>query len=516
MELDELLEDKPTAADPLDIDDVLEGPPAAADQVVLNVPKPRRPPARGPPPPRVHEVRLPHFRDPPPHVKPYVTNACYYANQIALITREGAREKRGIVVNDSNIYIMGDGARVEQTIPLTQVEAMLMQDVLTPKPLGISKEWQTHVILQLRESPDLFFALADDKKHDPATGATYGDRIPELEAVLAELLRAYEVDLLVCSLTEEESLQHLLKRTVTDVGMRRECGEVLAYRTVLTAALKGLLKQDARIVEQRNKIEASGASHNVTSLLKEIELIEGKNEVMASALDQASASLNRCQSKARELRVLLDVKEKEIQAEVGTRLAAQQGEIIARQALEYELMTVAHQTEMRHLSLLRDFLQASLARCRKSPVVAVAELEAELAELQRLKRATLLRKGETTAKLAEARRSLIAAKAALQQATEEVAVLRQLPPGEPVPPNFNRELAPTFLPVRLAQDRLENQSAGAEVNVASHGNMHARGAKATALVLPDDEDDDIDLVPLRRRRPPDNAHPNVLVDEDDL
>ncbi|ESL07716.1 hypothetical protein TRSC58_04591 [Trypanosoma rangeli SC58] len=367
MELDEFLADKSPVTDPLDLDDALERPSAAGAPSVLDVPKPRRPPAKGPPPPRVHPVQLQFLREPPPHVKPYVTNACYYANQIALIIREGTREKRGIVINDSNIYIMGDGARVEQTIPLTQVEAMIMQDVLTPKSLGISKEWQTHVLLHLRDSPDLFFALAYEEKHDPTTRGTAGGKIPALEAVLAGLLWAYDVDLLVCSLREEESIQQLLKRTVTDMGMRRECDEILAYRTSLTTVLKGLMGQEAQLVASCNKVEAASASQAVRTLLKEIELIEGKNEVMKSALDQAGVSLDRCLSKERELREFMEVKEKEIQAKVDARLAAQQSEIIARQALGYEIMTSAHQTEMRHLRLLRDFLQASLERCRNVP-----------------------------------------------------------------------------------------------------------------------------------------------------
>ncbi|RNF08190.1 hypothetical protein TraAM80_03046 [Trypanosoma rangeli] len=517
MELDEFLADKSSAADPLHLDDVFERPSAAGAPSVLDVPKPRRPPAKGPPPPRVHPVQLQFFRDPPPHVKPYVTNACYYANQIALITREGAREKRGIVINDSNVYIMGDGSRVEQTIPLTQVEAMIMQDVLTPKSLGISKEWQTHVLLHLRDFPDLFFALAYEEKHDPTTRAAVGSRTPALETVLTGLLWAYDVDLLVCSLREEESIQQLLKRTVTDVGMRRECDEILAYRTGLTTVLKGLLGQEVQLVASLNKIRVASASQAVRTLLKEIVLIEGKNEAMMSALDQASASLDRCLSKERELRESLEVKEREIQSKVDARLAAQQSEIIARHALDYEIMTSAHQTEMRHLGLLCDLLQASLERCRKSPAVTVGELETELAALQRLRQAVLLRKGDATEKLAEAKRSLIASKAALQQAKEEVDVLRQLPPGEPVPPSFNRGMAPTFLPVHLSQSQLESPSADLEETVAPQSSVRAGDAKGTAVVLLDDDDDDdnIDFISLPEQLSA-NTHPNLLVDDDDL
>ncbi|EKF27053.1 hypothetical protein MOQ_009233, partial [Trypanosoma cruzi marinkellei] len=538
MDLDDILgENPPAAVELVDIDDILGDPPAAETQntnpmppasapnenlaevpFFLDVPKPRRPPAKGPPPPRAHTVQLQFFRDPPPHVKTYVTNACYYANQVSLINPDGSREKRGIVLNDSNIYVMSSGAKVEQTIPLTQVEALIMQDIMTPKSLGISKEWQTHIVLQLRDFPDLFFALPDDKKNDPATGGTYGEKIPVLEVVLAELLRAYDVDLLVCSLREEESIHHLVKRNVTDTAMRRECDEILAYRTSLTATLNDLMRHDSRLVMNCNEIEVSGASQTATTLLKEIELIEGKNEVMTAALNQANVSLSRCLSKENELRTSLQTKEKTVQEEVERRVAAQQGEMIARQALEYELMKVAHQTEMQHLKILCEFLQARLERSRRSPAVTAAELESYLAELKRLKQSVLSRKAEATKKLAEAKRRLVDSEAALQNVTNEVAVLQKLPPGAPIPPDFNRELAPTFLPVHLPQKQLGDQSAGVDVNAPSH--MSSRSSKKfsntqeTAVALPDDDaDDDICLEKPSKQQQARNQS-NIILDDD--
>ncbi|EAN83783.1 hypothetical protein C3747_59g132 [Trypanosoma cruzi] len=536
MELDDILGDNPPeAVDLMDIDDILGDPPAAGTQntnpaapasapnesliempFVLDVPKPRRPPAKGPPPPRAHTVQLQFFRDPPPHVKTYVTNACYYANQVSMINRDGSREKRGIVLNDSNIYVMSSGAKVEQTIPLTQVEALIMQDIMTPKSLGISKEWQTHILLQLRDFPDLFFSLPDDKKNDPTTGGTYGEKIPVLEVVLAELLRAYDVDLLVCSLREEESIHHLVKRTVTDAAMRRECDEILAYRTSLTATLNDLMRHDSRLVTNCNEIEVSGASHTATTLLKEIELIEGKNEVMTAALNQANVSLNRCLSKEHELRGSLQAKEKAVQEEVDRRVAAQQGEMIARQALEYELMKVAHQTEMQHLKLLCEFLQARIERCRRSPAVTVADLESYLEELKRLKQSVLSRKAEANKKLAVAKRHLVDSEAALQKVTNEVAVLQKLPPGTPIPPDFNRELAPTFLPVHLPQKQLGDQNAGVDVKAPPHMSSSKKisNAQETAVVLPDDDDDDDICLEKPPTQQPARNQSNIILDDD--
>ncbi|ORC86826.1 uncharacterized protein TM35_000251220 [Trypanosoma theileri] len=533
MDLDDLLGADPPQTDPLSIDDVLGSPvkPTTTGGVEeettdatarlteeVSIPKLRRAPAEGPLPPRVHPIPLSHFKDPPPHVKPYMTNACYYANQVSLIQHDGSRLRRGIVISDSHLYIMTPEAQVERAVPLLLLEALYLQDIPTVKVLGMSKELQTHMLLQLREPPDVLVAFAS------------GDSLPPPDTVLAALLNTHDVDLPISrsAVNSNIDIRRLTAWSVTDTVARQTCAAIHAHRTNIIAALNAARQRSAALAEERDKRTAAleAAIHATAAVARETAVVVRKNEAMTSALQQAATSLERCRAREQELRAALHAQQQQRQARVRERAAQQQGNDIIQHALEHELMRDAHRGEMRHLKLRRDFLLR-----RKSICDAVkpgqqaknnADLEGLMKDLTRMRRETEKRREATAEALSEAKKRLAESKGVLKRVTEEVAVLRQLPLNEPIPGNYNREMAPTFLPVLLPEGSEENQGDVGEVNIPP-----ATGAKnekkAAAVIVVDDDDDDDDDLPLlpaatnqQSKQPPANTKPTIQFDDDDL
>ncbi|KAH9584052.1 hypothetical protein LSM04_004067 [Trypanosoma melophagium] len=271
------------------------------------------------------------------------------------------------------------------------------------------------------------------------------------------------------------------------------------HRTQLAARQRNIA-----LMEERNKRAAAveTAVNTAAAIARETAVVARKDDAMSTALQQAATSLERCRTRERELRV-----------------AQRQGSDIAQQALEFELMREALRGEMRHLKLRRDFLQRRKSVRDVAQPEQQAELEALVRELARLKRETEKRKDGAAEALREAKRRLAESKAVLKRVTEEVTVLRQLPPSGPIPDNYNREMAPTFLPVLLPEGGSEeNQGDMGEVNVPAATQAKNEKEKATAIVVDDDDDLDL-LVPTRKqqsKQQPVNTRPTIQFDDDDL
>jgi hypothetical protein len=420
-------------------------------------------PAKEPPPPRtkIGKPSIEPLTEATPALQPFLAgNVTYFARFIAVVDREQKRLRRAVTVTDTQLRLMQEDCTQDRVIPITSLVGVVCQNVLISRRLGMSKEWETHILVQVSNERDLFFSLVKD---DQNMTVEKTDIVNALSAMCA----TYGMALPVSHLREDENIESMVKWHNVEDKMRKQYGEILAYRTELSLELSQRKKLLASLELNITGLKNSTAGQAVRDIHDEITQVQEGLEEFKRKEAAIIETKHEVAKQRSELLAEIAREDAKRAAAVRETLESSAQEELMRQVAEYELMKNSHKREVDKIAAVT----AVCDRCLSSrgglrgpddgaaagaavTFNGVSQISTRISVLED-EESFLLEKIAQRSEahvlkvraVAEAKRRLDEAKRSLTVIVEEINLIKATGPGEELPSTVTRESAPVFEPV---------------------------------------------------------------------
>ena len=493
----------PTAGAAFD-DDLLFGGPTAAAQPsapVGTAPSARtneQPAKEAPQRTKVAPVSIPALTETCAALQPFLAgHVTYYARFVSLVDKDQKRLRRVVAVTDTHLRVVQEDCTCDRSIPLTSVIGITCQNVLVSRRLGMNKDWETHILVQIGPERDVFFSLCKDEQNPAA------QQVDVVNALCA-LCLTYGMALPVSHLREDESIDSMVKWTNTEDKLRKQYSEVLAFRTELTQELNTYKKQLASLELSVTGLKNSTAGQAVKDINEEIHQVELAIEDFTQKQESLDASKQETSKLHSQLVAELAREDSKRAAAVKETLEASSQEELMRQVAEYELMKHAHKREVDKISAVTSVCERRVASRSAQTYSGVSQLTTRIAQLEDEESFVLEKMTQRSEAhvmkvraVGEAKRRLEEAKRSLTLIVEEINIIKTTPAQEELPSTVTNESAPTFEPVVVEAPTFSMapaQPSVASLTTASSSNAAPTPTTAPAQSKPPinlDDDDDI-------------------------
>jgi hypothetical protein len=401
-----------------------------------------------PPRKKVSEPKIPPITETTPALQPFLAgNVTYFARFVVQIDREQKRLRRVLTVTDTHLRLLQEDCSIDRVIPLTSLIGIVCQNILVSRRLGMNKDWETHVLVQVSSERDVFFSLCRDDQN-PTTQSV------DVVNALCAMCMTYNFALPVSHLREDESIESMVKWMNTEDKLRKQYSEVLAYRTELTHELNMQKKLLANLELNITGLKNSTAGQAVRDIKEEIHQVEEAIE----DFKQKQATLEASKLETAKLHAQLVA---ELAREDGKRAAAvretlesSSQEELMRQVAEYELMKNAHKREVDKISAITSVCDRRLASRSSQAYNGVSQLTTRISVLEEEEEFLLEKVAQRSEAhvmkvraVAEAKRRLEEAKRSLTLVVEEINIIKVTSASDELPSTVTRESAPVFEPV---------------------------------------------------------------------
>lgn len=525
MDLDELLDAPPKVAagpprdDLNDLDDLISGGPARhKDPVTLDddfLGEPRRvtgsmvsfdsstsaeigadvAPSR--PPPVAPKPKIaPLAEAPADKLKPFMTPNTYFVRFVALYDAELKKTRAVLHLTDTHVQLIQPSTmQLTRSVPIQRVIGILRQAVEVSKAFSFTKGHELHMVLQVDNERDVYLSLSFDQENGGSASSL------DIVKTLSSLSMAHGVALSVSELTQDESIEALVKWSDGEDKIRRQLSETLAYRTELQVELQSISRMGGQMATSIETLKGSSAAQAADDLMKDMESIRKTMSEFASKLGAIERSKTETQKLLKNLQEDLEREENRRATHVRETMERSAQSSLMRQVAEYEIMKAAHKREIDKIGAVAAFDERRLATRQKQAVFSgsqlglrIDELEEEEAQLLDMRSSAAQHNSNATLALTEAKKRLALAKGALADLNEDIQILSERPCSEPLPANFRFEAAPTFSSIQITKPssaKSKAPTAAPSLPSAAPATQPPAAAPAAARAPIDLDDDDI-------------------------
>lgn len=387
---------------------------------------------------------------------------------------------------------------VERSAAVGSVIGVMMQNKQVARKLGLQKVVERHVIIQFEAEKDLYVSFNQDDANGNV--AAMMDIVP----VLGALCAAYGTNLPVSVLKDDENIDDMVRWIVVDARLRKQLGEVLAFRTELLRELQTLSKESSQLDLNTFTLKNSAAGQAASDLSHDIEQMRQTLQTFDQKIDSLELLKGKLRAELQSLQREIAAEDEKRAEAVKATLEDAAKEQLMRQVTEYELMKAAHKREMDKIAVVTQLFEqrAQARKADRYEGAALALRIEDLEDIHQLITSRLAERGDQHTRriraLAESKKRVGLAKAFIETLKGDVDVIKHARPGHEIPEDIRIREVPTFAPVLSAEGAAaaaaakEEAAGGAAVpDAVSAAPAPAVAAAAAPIVLDDDDDDDI-------------------------
>ena len=370
----------------LDDDDLLGGD---AVQTPPAPPKTAEVTAAPPPPPeqgRRRAVAFPALKEFPDGLRAYAGSIpdIFFIRACRAIGRDQLRTKKIIAITTENILVFDEGSHTDPVShSVSKVFGIITQTVLIPKRFGV-KEAETHVLVQIDGSADIFFALSKESENGSALNDSFRDR--DVLQALSAVCAAMGVTIPMSSLKDEELIEKFYNAIDTvrgDEKVRKQESELLSIRTALLYELKVLKKESESLYARIESAKASEAGSAKVRLMEQLKDAKDKLADLEATAARQSKEREAALKANKAARLALETEDERRSTAAKTTLETVAQEALHEQLAEYEIMKNAHRRETEKLGALTSIHERRLnERGGKTSYVGVADISLRMESLE--------------------------------------------------------------------------------------------------------------------------------------